>query len=246
MSLLSFSGVSKSYWRGAKEIAALRDVTFELEPGDFAAVLGERRTGKTTLLRIAYGVESPDRGAVRFQGRSLNEMSDGDRAETWNSDLAVVWSGATWSARRVIDTVTVPLLAARMSRREARRRAYEELKRWDVGDTGNAMMHELSDAERQRVAFAAALVRRPRLLLADDPTETLNMLERNHVLGNLQQIVREEQIAVLMTAADASGAAGINRLFMLLGDGRVHEAQSLQPAPVIPLPTRAHARADDA
>ena len=238
MTLLALSGVCKSYWRGAHELPTLRDVSFGLDAGDFAAVLGDRRMGKTTLLRIAAGIEPPDAGTVEFRGQALDSPRTARRAELWNSELACVWSGSAWSARRVLDTVTVPLLGGRMTRREARRRAFEELTRWDIADAADATMHELSDAERQRVAFAEALVRRPRVLLADDPTETLNLMERNHVLANLQRVVREERIAVLMSATDASGAVGINRLLLLVGNGELREAQSLQPAPVVPLPTR--------
>jgi ABC-type lipoprotein export system ATPase subunit len=246
MALLSFSNVSKSYWRGAHEIVALRDATFDLHAGDFAAVLGDRCAGKTTLLRVAAGVEAPDTGAVAFEDRELGRMSDDQRADLWSRALGCVWGGTPWAARRAIDAVCVPLLGRGLRYGEVRRRAAEALARWDVGDAANAALHELSDAERRRVAFAEALVRRPRVLLADDPTETLNLVERNHVLANLQRIVREERIAVLMTTTDASGAAGINRLFVLVGNGEVREAQSLQPAPVIPLPTRAQARGGDA
>lgn len=236
--LLSLSSVSKNHWRGSQAIPVLREVSFGLGPGDFAAVLGDRRMGKTTLLRIAAGVDAPDAGEVAFAGRPLTQMSDGARAELWASDLACVWSGAARPARKVLDTVTVPLLVGGIKRRDARRRAGEELARWDIGDTQGAMLHELSDAERLRVAFAEALVRRPRVLLADDPTETLNLMERNHVLANLQRVVREERIAVLISATDASGAAGINRLLVLVGNGELREAQSPHAAPVVPLPTR--------
>jgi ABC-type lipoprotein export system ATPase subunit len=243
--LLSLSGVSKSHWRGSRPIPVLQDVSFALQAGDFAAILGDRRMGKTTLLRIAAGIDAPDEGEVAFDGRHLRGMSDAKRAELWRSELACVWNGATWPARKVLDTVTVPLLGSGITRRDARRRASEELSRWDIGDAVGAMLHELSDAELLRVAFAEALVRRPRVLLADDPTETLNLMERNHVLANLQRVVREERIAVLISATDASGAAGINRLLVLVGNGELREAQS-HSAPVVPLPTRTQARTGDA
>lgn len=246
MTLLSFACVSKSFWRGAHEIPAVRDVSFGLEAGDFAAVLGDRGTGKTTLLRLAAGLTRPDSGSVEFQGRSVGEMSDRQRARLWSGDLAWVWGIAPWPSRRVLDTVSVPLLGAGVARREARRRAHEELRRWEVSDVAGATLHELSDAERRRVGLAHALVRRPRVLLADDPTETLDLVERNHVLGNLQRAVREERMAVLMTATDASGAVGINRLLLLVGNGELREARSLQPAPVVSLPTRARSLQRDA
>ncbi len=243
--LLSLSGVSKSHWRGSRPIPVLQDVSFALQAGDFAAILGDRRMGKTTLLRIAAGIDTPDEGEVAFAGRHLRGMADAKRAELWRNELACVWNGATWPARKVLDTVTVPLLGSGITRRDARRRASEELSRWDIGDAVGAMLHELSDAELLRVAFAEALVRRPRVLLADDPTETLNLMERNHVLANLQRVVREERIAVLISATDASGAAGINRLLVLVGNGELREAQA-HSAPVVPLPTRAQARTGDA
>lgn len=244
--LLSLSGVGKSHWRGSRPIPVLREVSLALRPGDFAAVLGDRQMGKTTLLRIAAGIDAPDEGEVAFAGRPLRSMSDSERAALWGSEMGCVWSGVTRPARKVLDTVTVPLLVNRVRRREARRRASEELERWEIADTHGAMVHELSTAERLRVAFAEALVRRPRVLLADDPTETLNLMERNHVLANLQRLVREERIAVLISATDASGAAGINRLLVLVGNGELREAQSPHAAPVVPLPTRSQARTGDA
>ncbi len=244
--LLSLSGVSKRHWRSSRPIPVLQDVSFALHAGDFAAILGDRRMGKTTLLRIAAGIDAPDEGEVTFAGRPLRGMSDAQRANLWASELACVWNGIAWPARKVLDTVTVPLLGRGMTRRDARRRASEELARWDSGDVAGAMPHELSDAELLRVAFAEALVRRPRVLLADDPTETLNLMERNHVLANLQRVVREERIAVLISATDASGAAGINRLLVLVGNGELREAQAPHSAPVVPLPKRARARSGDA
>ncbi len=244
--LLAFAGVGKSHWRGARPIPVLRDVSFALGPGDFAAVLGDRRMGKTTLLRIAAGVERPDEGEVTVAGRSLSGLSDGGRAELWQRDVGCVWSGAQWPARTMLDTVCVPLLGRGMTRRQARRRASQELARWEVGDAAGAMPHELSDAELLRVGFAEALVRRPRVLLADDPTETLNLIERNRVLAHLQRIARDERLAVLISATDASGAAGVNRLLVLVGNGELREAQTIEPAPVIPLPTRRQASAGDA
>ena len=243
--LLSLSGVGKSHWRGSRPIPVLRDVSFALRAGDFAAILGDRKMGKTTLLRIAAGIDAPDAGEVAFDGRPLRGMSDAKRAELWAGELACVWNGAAWPARKVLDTVTVPLLGRGVTRREARRRASAELACWGIGDAAGAMLHELSDAELLRVAFAEALVRRPRVLLADDPTETLNLMERNQVLANLQRVVREERIAVLISATDASGAAGINRLLVLVGNGELREAQS-HSAPVVPLPTRTQARTGDA
>ena len=136
--LLELAAVGKRHWRGSRAIEVLRDVSFALDAGDFAAVLGDRGMGKTTLLRVAAGIDTPDAGVVSFAGRPVAQMSDAKRAELWRSDLACVWSGTPWPARKVLDTVTVPLLGSGMTRREARRRASEELARWDVGEAAGA------------------------------------------------------------------------------------------------------------
>jgi putative ABC transport system ATP-binding protein len=234
--LLSLDGVSKSYWSGTHRVDTLRNVSFALRAGDFAAVQGERDSGKTTLLRIASGVEMPDVGTVSYEGVPITAMSDSTRSTLWNTSLALVLDGWKWPARTALDTVMVPLLGAGMTRREARRRAYVEMQRWVIHDAADAGYHELSNVKRRRVALANALVRRPRVLLADDPTETLNIMERNHVLAHLQQVVREEGIAVLMTTTDMSGAAGTNRQLYLIGNGEICEAEQPTRAPVIPLP----------
>jgi ABC-type lipoprotein export system ATPase subunit len=235
-SLLSLTDVSKSYWNGTQRVDTLRDVSFALRAGDFAAVLGERGTGKTALLRVAAGIEAPDSGTVCFENEPIASMSDSRRATLWSQSLAIVLNDWKWPARSVLDTVTVPLLGGSLTRREARRRAYAELQRWEVHDVAEAAIHKLSSAQRRRVALAHALVRRPRVLLADDPTETLNLLERNHVLAHLQQVVREERIAVLMTTTDASGAAGTNRMLYFVTDGVIREADAPAQASVVPLP----------
>lgn len=234
--LLSLDGVSKSYWTGAHRVDTLRDVSFALRAGDFAAVQGERDSGKTTLLRVASGVEAPDAGTVSYEGEPIASMSDARRSTLWNTSLALVLDGWKWPARTAVDTVAIAPLAAGMTRREARRVAHAELKRWEIQDAAESSFHELSNVKRRRVALAAALVRRPRVLLADDPTETLNMMERNHVLAHLQQLVREERIAVLMTTTDVSGAAGTNRQLYLIGNGGIREAEQPTRARVIPLP----------
>lgn len=244
MALLAFSGVSKSYWRGAHEIVVLRDVSFEIAPGDFAAVLADRRSGKTTLLEIAAGFARPDAGTVSYDGRPLSEMGDSEQARLRRDVIGCVWTVERWAARHVLDIVSIPLLLGGLSRTQAKRRAADELRRWEVGDVVTATIDELSDVERQRVAFARALVRRPRVLLADNPTETLNLIERNHILAQLQRVVREERIAVLITASDASGAVGLNRMFNMVGNGEVREADALTPAPVVPL-LRRHADEHD-
>lgn len=220
--LLSLIGVSKRYVRGTREISVLNDVSLDLDGGDFACVIGGRGIGKTTLLETAAGFVEPDAGRVLFAGRDLND-SRGRRRREVDADIACVRSrSAPWVlTHSVLDHVALATLSERASRKQARRSAAEMLERVGARDFADASVLDLSEGERTRVSLAQALVRSPRLLIADEVTDTLDLHERIEVLGILQTFAREG-LGVLMTAADPHGAVGASRL-MLLSGGRLVE-----------------------
>ncbi|MBB4664588.1 ATP-binding cassette domain-containing protein [Conexibacter arvalis] len=234
--LLSLDSIRASHWRGAREVVVLDGASLTLHAGDFAAVLGERAAGKTTLLEIAAGLRRPSAGQVRYAGLDLAALDDRARGRLRRSEIACVWRRAlpTTHAGNVLDHVALPLVSAGVRRAERRRAASELLERVGATDCAQARVDELSDAERARVALAQAGVRRPRLLVLDEITDTLDLVERNSVLGILQRFARDGA-AILLTAADAHGAAGSNRLFSLSG-GRLVGAAEPTPADVIEFP----------
>lgn len=244
--LLSLVGVSKRYWRGVREIAVLRDVSFELRRGDFACVMGGAETGKTTLLEVASGMARPDGGHVIFDGRDIAAMNEAQLVQLRRFDIACVWNQSmpTVVSESVIQHVALPLWSAGVGVRRARREAAKMIERVGAADYADAPVPSLSTAQRTRVALAQACVRQPKLLVADELTDTLNLIERNALLGLLQSFV-QDGITVLMTAADGHGAVGANRLF-LLSDGQLQEPRQVvegtQPAPpagdVVPFPPR--------
>jgi ABC-type lipoprotein export system ATPase subunit len=212
--VLSLIGVTKGYVRGVREVAVLKDVSLDLNPGDFACVLGSAGDGKTTLLEVAAGFQSPDRGRVLFDGKDLSRLSERAFSRLRAKDIGcVVNRSAPVLADSVLDHVALPLLSSGRRRKLANRAAAEML-------------------ERVGVALAQACVRSPRLLVADELTDTLDMPERNSILGILQSFAREG-VAVLITASDGNGAVGCNRL-LSLSRGRLIEAEprpSEAPAP---------------
>src|SRR5512142_2354641 len=191
MTLLALERIRKSYWRGRHELVVLDDVSFEIEPGEFVAIFGQRAAGKTTLLRIAAGIESPDAGTVRFGGRDLR----GGRVKRLAGiDARISWVGRQGpfaSGMRMLDHVALPLLGS-LAADEAERHAARALKRVGASDLAGARWAELSDAERTLVTIAHAIAREPALLLADDPTSGLGVEERETVLGLLRSIVEEQ------------------------------------------------------
>ena len=241
MTLLSLDGVTKRYARGYREVEALAGVDLDVEPGDFVAIWGASRSGKTTLLRIAAGIEPSDGGRVLFDGRDVAALSRRARARLLLNDIGCMWqTGRITRGLSVLDHVALPRFKQR-SHAQARGEAHDMLERVGVPQAAGARWHELTDGERTRVALAHALIRRPRLLLADEPTASLNMIEREQVLGVLRSVAEEAGVAIVMTAPDAPNLLQSHRLMSLDG-GRLLKPRSEQRGTLIDFP-RASERA---
>jgi putative ABC transport system ATP-binding protein len=244
MPLLSLIGVTKRFARGVHEVTVLNDVSFDLEEGDFACVLAERGEGKTTLLETAAGMCKPDAGRVVFAGRDISTASERVRSRLRRDEIACVWNRSmpVVHGRSVLDHVALPRLAAGSGLKEGRHAAAAMIERVGAREYAHIPVEELSDWVRARVALAQACVRDPRLLIADEPTDTLDLMERSALLGLLQGFAAEG-VGVLMTAADAHGAVGHSRLLSLSG-GRLWEVKvddgrapgsSNDPGEVVPI-----------
>jgi len=241
MTLLALERVSKSHWRGRHEIVVLDDVSLELERGELVAIFGQRAAGKTTLLRIAAGIEAPDAGSVRFDGQ---ELVGGRLRRLGGIHPRIGWVGRQApfaSGMRMLDHVALPLLKE-VSAQEAERRATRALKRVGVGELANARWYELSDAERTLVTIAHGIVREPALLLADDSTSGLGVEERETVLGLLRSIADEQPTAVLATVPEIPDALRSHRV-LSLSDGELLQAARRAPGEVIAFPQRRDGRA---
>jgi ABC-type lipoprotein export system ATPase subunit len=218
--LLSLKGVCKSYWRGPHETIVLADVSLDVHPGEFVAVWGQRGAGKTTLATVAAGLETPERGIVCFDGRDLAKAPRGG-AQLRHEGIGWVQRMGPQSGdiQMVIDYVALPLLG-KHSPRNARRHASTMLKRVGVGGCATERWESLTDGERTLVAVAHALVREPRLLIADDPTANLNVLQREEVTGLLRRAADEQSLGVLITVPDMPQMAYADRVGAL-SDGRL-------------------------
>lgn len=226
MSLLSLEHVTTRYRRGRVERIAVRDASLEIETGELVAVWGPRRSGRSTLLRLAAGLESPEEGVVRFQGRDLARSRD----RVLGRRLAYCQTAFTSSDRGlVIEHVAAGLLAQRISQRQARRRAEQTLARVGVEGCSHYSCHELAGAEIVRVAVASALISEPALLVIDEPTSGVDLLERDPLLALLRSLANEG-VAVLMSAGDAQSLGGVDRALSidngeLRGELTPHESQ---------------------
>jgi ABC-type ATPase involved in cell division len=222
MSLLALDHVSKCYRDGRGSISALQDVTLEINDGEFAGVWGVRRSGKTTLLRVAASVEPPDTGSVRFNGRDLASMSAGERARLHRFEgialVATDWR-PTYN-KPVVEHVALSLLSDGLSLQEAKGPAHVALERTGVSSCAYLPAERLSSAERIRVALARALVRRPRLLLVDEPAVLLPPSEGVELYDLLRSLGADSSVAVVIASEEIAPLRSA-QLMLSIDRGRV-------------------------
>jgi predicted ABC-type transport system involved in lysophospholipase L1 biosynthesis ATPase subunit len=235
--LLSFEGVCKSYRQGRREVVVLEDVCFEVEAGDHVALLAERRAGRSTLLRLAAGIELADKGVVRFQGRNLAELAAVQRARLLREEIGfVATSPATWDgtrSARVVEHVATPLLADGWTGREAVATARSVLESVGAGHCADLRPGDLSLGELTRVAIGRGLIRGPRLLLVDEPAATLSPHEQDEVRDLLRTIGSGSELTLMVASEDPALLRGAGRV-MSLSDGRVLTAE--RPGTLVTFP----------
>lgn len=200
--LLRLREVHKSYWRGAREVRVLCGVSLDMHPGELVGVYGQRASGKTTLLRLAAGFEMPSDGAVVFGGRDLATLSRGELARIHREAIAwVERAGPQCADLSMLDYLALPLYR-KVGPARARKRAAAMLDKIHVADAADARWSELTDATRVLVAIAAALVREPRVVIVDDPTSGLDVIDRERVTRLLRWTADHEGVGILMAVPD--------------------------------------------
>jgi lipoprotein-releasing system ATP-binding protein len=221
--LLSFLNVSKRYPDGGRDILVLDRVSLEINAGVSAGVLGARRSGKSTLLRLAAGIALPDSGVVSFQGRDIAQMAGSERGRLLRGAIAFM-SASDWRAtpgESVVDHVATSLGSEGLTMREARRRATRVLDRVEIGAAGaEEPTTSLSQTERARVMLARALARQPKLLVLDEPALLPSLGERDRFYALLRDAAQESDITLLMASEEMSALQGVGVL-MSICDGEV-------------------------
>jgi len=230
MSLLALEHVEKRYSDGPRERSVLKDASLELDAGELGVIWGIRRSGRSTLLRLAAGIERPDSGTVRFAGHDL----DGRRHSLLGDGIGYAQKMfASDHGLTVLEVVSVALLARGVGQALARGRAREALERTEVASCAAMAPGELDAAEAVRVELARTLVLEPRLLVIDEPTKGVDLLERDELLLLLRSLA-DEGIAVLASTGDSTALAGAQRTFAL-GDGDLRSTPAPELAPVLQL-----------
>jgi energy-coupling factor transporter ATP-binding protein EcfA2 len=230
MSLLELENVGKTYLDGPRECTVLREASLALDVGELVVAWGLRRSGRSTLLRVASGIEAPDTGVVRFDGVDIAGRSD----EVLGGGIGYCRKAlGAGEGHGVLDEVLVGLLGRGVAPAAARAHALAALQRTGVQNCAERAPQELDQAEIVRVALARTLALEPRLLVIDEPTKGVDLLERDGILALLRSIA-DEGIAVLASAGDSTALAGADRA-LALSDGELRGSLSAELAAVVPI-----------
>jgi putative ABC transport system ATP-binding protein len=219
--LLEFVDVVKSYGAGPTEVRALTDVSLDIAPGELVAVRGPSGCGKSTLLHLAGGLEDPSAGHVRVDGVDVRTMSATDRAALRRRDVGYVFQRLNLVAGlTAIENVTLPLELDGVGRREAHSRAIEVLHTVGLEHHLDRYPDDFSGGQQQRIAIARAIVGTRRLLLADEPTGSLDTATGDAVIELLAALPAERGTAVVLVTHEPRYAAWADRV-VSMRDGRI-------------------------
>jgi putative ABC transport system ATP-binding protein len=216
---VSATALTRSYGEGASSVKALRGVSLEVPQGQFTAVMGPSGCGKSTLLHLLAGLDTPDSGSVHIAGEDITQMSDRELTRLRRKHIGFVFQSfnllPTLSAE---ENILMPLSVA--GRRPAPHVVDRLLERMGLADRRDHMPAQLSGGEQQRVAVARALICKPTVLFADEPTGNLDSASGADVLDLLRSAVDEDGQTIVMVTHDARAAATADRV-LRLAEGRV-------------------------
>lgn len=208
---LQFSSVRYAYRKGRSEhVEVLRGLSFTVSPGERVALVGRSGSGKSTVLNLSSGRLVARQGTVKVAGHNLAEMTTDERADLRLQHIAHVHQDFRLMPRYgALDNVALPLLLRGFTRAEARERAREALEQVDLAHRASHVPKQLSGGEQQRVAIARAVVRQPTLLLADEPTGSLDSAQRDEILDLMLRVCARS--AILVVTHDPAVAKATDR-----------------------------------
>lgn len=210
---LEASGLNRTYGETAQKLAALKNVSLSVSRGEVVAIMGPSGSGKSTLLFILAGLDQPDAGYVKLAHTDWSSLSGSTRAQFRRRNCGFIAQGLSLLPQATAaENVEVPLLLDGVEPSQRSRRVSEALERVGLSNFAGSLTDELSGGEQQRVAIARALVLRPAVVLADEPTGSLDSVTAQSVVRYLVEEARERNTAVILVTHDPAIARHAGRI----------------------------------
>jgi len=223
--IVQATGVHKVYHTGQLSVPALQGVDLSVWRGEMVAIMGPSGSGKTTLLNCLSGLDTADQGQIAIEGISLPEMSDQERTAYRARRMGFVFQFYNLlPVLSAVENVELPLLVSGVRLGEARKRALESLTQVGLAERVHHRPAELSGGERQRTTIARALVNRPALVWADEPTGDLDSETANEIMDVLVDLNREQQLTFILVTHDRAVGERCERI-VRMRDGLVEAEQ---------------------
>jgi putative ABC transport system ATP-binding protein len=220
--ILEARDVTKRYELGRATVEALRGVTMAVKPGEFVALMGPSGSGKSTLLQLLGGLDQPTSGSVVFEGADISNLSDAQATKLRRERTGFVFQAFNLiPLLSVRENIELPFTIAGGSK-DARDRVRQVIELVELGGKESHRPDQLSAGEQQRVAVARALVTRPSVLLADEPTGNLDYTNSGELLDALWRSCEHGGQTIVLVTHDARAAAYADRV-LVIGDGRIEE-----------------------
>ena len=211
-------------WKRYSATALLRGINLTVKNGEFVSIRGKSGVGKTTLLKIIGLLEPPSQGEVKLFGKSVHKLNDNEKSNIRLNHIGFIFQFFNLiPSLTVLENIELPLALAGANKPKRRERALELLKYFDLANLAKRFPETLSGGERQRIAVIRALANNPKIILADEPTSSLDDENSNLLIKLISNINREKKVTIMLTTTDLYEKLPTTRDYVLK-DGNLHEA----------------------